>query len=56
MKLLRKVQKTQDRPQLIFEETGRAVAMLRDLFNPTYETSTLMMTRFVPLYDTMFHL
>ena len=33
-----KVQKTQKRPQLIFEETGRAVAMLRDLFNPTYET------------------
>jgi ribonuclease G len=32
-----KVQKTQDRPQLIFEETGRAVAMLRDLFNPSYE-------------------
>ena len=32
-----KVQKTQKRPQLIFEETGRAVAMLRDLFNPTYE-------------------
>ena len=32
-----KVQKTQQRPQLIFEETGRAVAMLRDLFNPTYE-------------------
>ncbi|WP_028897733.1 Rne/Rng family ribonuclease [Prevotella sp. HUN102] len=32
-----KVQKTQNRPQLIFEETGRAVAMLRDLFNPTYE-------------------
>ena len=34
---LTKVQKTQKRPQLIFEETGRAVAMLRDLFNPTYE-------------------
>jgi len=32
-----KVQKTQDRPQLVYEETGRAVAMLRDLFNPTYE-------------------
>ena len=32
-----KVQKTQERPQLIFEETGRAVGMLRDLFNPTYE-------------------
>ena len=32
-----KVQKTQERPQLVFEETGRAVAMLRDLFNPTYE-------------------
>lgn len=32
-----KVQKTQKRPQLVFEETGRAVAMLRDLFDPTYE-------------------
>ena len=32
-----KVQKTQKRPQLVFEETGRAVAMLRDLFNPSYE-------------------
>lgn len=32
-----KVQKTEKRPQLVFEETGRAVAMLRDLFNPTYE-------------------
>ena len=32
-----KVQKTQQRPQLAFEETGRAVALLRDLFNPSYE-------------------
>lgn len=32
-----KVQKTQKRPMLVYEETGRAVAMLRDLFNPTYE-------------------
>ncbi|MCI6549952.1 MAG: Rne/Rng family ribonuclease, partial [Prevotella sp.] len=32
-----KVQKTQKRPQLIFEETSRAVALLRDLFNPSYE-------------------
>ena len=32
-----KVQKTQNRPQLVYEETGRAVAMLRDLFNPSYE-------------------
>ncbi|MCI6702574.1 MAG: Rne/Rng family ribonuclease [Prevotellaceae bacterium] len=32
-----KVQKTQKRPQLAFEETGRTVALLRDLFNPTYE-------------------
>ncbi|MGM9723909.1 MAG: ribonuclease E/G [Prevotella sp.] len=32
-----KVQKAQKLPQLVFEETGRAVAMLRDLFNPTYE-------------------
>lgn len=32
-----KVQKNQQRPLLIYEETGRAVAMLRDLFNPTYK-------------------
>ena len=32
-----KVQKTQTRPQLVFEETSRAVALLRDLFNPSYE-------------------
>jgi ribonuclease G len=32
-----KVQKTQHRPQMVFEETGRAVALLRDLFNPSYE-------------------
>ena len=35
--VIQKVQKTQQRPQLVYEETGRAVAMLRDLFNPTYE-------------------
>ena len=32
-----KVQKTTERPQLIFEEQTRAVALLRDLFNPTYD-------------------
>lgn len=32
-----KIQKTQQRPQLVFEETSRAVALLRDLFNPSYE-------------------
>lgn len=32
-----KVQKTQNRPQLVFEETGRVVALIRDLFNPSYE-------------------
>ena len=35
--LITKVQKAQQLPQLVFEETGRAVAMMRDLFNPTYE-------------------
>lgn len=35
--VMTKVQKTQTRPQLVFEETSRSVAMLRDLFNPTYE-------------------
>jgi ribonuclease G len=32
-----KIQKTQKRPQLVYEETGRVVALIRDLFNPTYE-------------------
>ena len=34
--VLKKVQQTQKRPQLVYEETSRAVALLRDLFNPTY--------------------
>ena len=34
--VLTKVQKTTQRPQLVYEETSRAVALLRDLFNPTY--------------------
>ncbi len=34
---IQKVQKTQQRPQMAYEETGRAVAMLRDLFNTSYE-------------------
>ena len=33
-----KVQKTTKRPKLVFEETSRTVALLRDLFNPTYES------------------
>ena len=32
-----KVQKATTTPVLCFEETGRAVAMLRDLFDPTYD-------------------
>ena len=32
-----KVQKTTERPKLVFEEESRSVAMLRDLFNPTYD-------------------
>lgn len=35
--LLTKVQKTSSRPQLVHEETSREVALLRDLFNPSYE-------------------
>ena len=34
---IKKVQETQKRPQLVYEETSRVVAMLRDLFNPSYE-------------------
>lgn len=33
---LAKVQKAQKYPKLVYEETSRAVALLRDLFNPTY--------------------
>ncbi|MDD6896546.1 MAG: Rne/Rng family ribonuclease [Prevotellaceae bacterium] len=34
---IKQVQKTTARPQIVFEETSRAVALLRDLFNPTYD-------------------
>lgn len=36
-KAILKAQKNAKRPQLVFEETGRAIAMLRDLFNPSFE-------------------
>ncbi len=32
-----KVQRTDVRPRLVYEETSRVVALLRDLFNPSYE-------------------
>lgn len=32
-----KVQKATKLPTLVYEETSRTVAMLRDLFNPSYE-------------------
>lgn len=32
-----KVQKTQKRPQLVYEEAARAIALLRDIFNPDFE-------------------
>ena len=35
--MITKAQKATKIPQLCFEETGRAVAMLRDLFDPTYD-------------------
>ena len=34
---LKRVQKAKSCPTLVYEETSRAVALLRDLFNPTYE-------------------
>lgn len=34
---LQNVQTTTSRPQLVMEEQGRVVGMLRDLFNPSYE-------------------
>lgn len=35
--VMQKVQKVTKCPQLVFEETSRGVAMIRDLFNPTFE-------------------
>ncbi len=35
---MRKVQKAKDLPTCVYEETSRSVAMLRDLFNPSYES------------------
>lgn len=32
-----KVQKTKKRPQLVYEEAVRAIALLRDIFNPSFE-------------------
>ncbi|MBR4897926.1 MAG: Rne/Rng family ribonuclease [Prevotella sp.] len=32
-----RVQKTTERPQLVFEEQSRSVALIRDLFNTTYD-------------------
>ena len=32
-----RVQKTTERAQLVFEEQSRSVALIRDLFNPTYD-------------------
>lgn len=36
-KALQKVQKTQKRPQLVYEETSRAIALIRDIFNPSFK-------------------
>ncbi|MCR4958905.1 MAG: Rne/Rng family ribonuclease [Prevotella sp.] len=35
--MITRVQKTTEAPQLVYEEETRAVALLRDLFNPTYD-------------------
>jgi ribonuclease G len=35
---INKVQRTKDRPQLVYEETGRTVALIRDLLDSTYES------------------
>lgn len=35
--ILRKVQQAKEMPVLVYEETSRAVGMLRDLFNPNFE-------------------
>ena len=35
--MIGKVQKTTERPQLVFEEQSRSVALIRDLLNPSYD-------------------
>lgn len=32
-----KIQKTQQRPQIVYEESGRAISLLRDIFSPDFE-------------------
>ena len=48
-------QKATTSPQLIHEETGRAVALLRDLFDPTYAPDKIdivkLYTGSVPIFD-----
>ncbi len=34
---IQKIRKSAEAPQLVYEETSRAVGLLRDLFNPSYE-------------------
>lgn len=34
---IQKVQKTTKRPQLVYEEEGRSIALIRDIFNPSFE-------------------
>ncbi len=34
---IQKIRKSQEAPQLVYEETSRAVGLLRDLFNPSFE-------------------
>lgn len=34
---INKVMRTKERPQIIYEEQGRGLSLLRDLFNPTYD-------------------
>ena len=47
-----KVQKTTERPQLCFEEESRAVALLRDLFNPTEKKEIVKLYNgTVPIFD-----
>lgn len=51
-----KVQKATKFPTLIYEETSRAVGLLRDLFNPSLKIFTSITRRCTMRSKTTFHL
>lgn len=52
---VKKVHEAKDTPKLVYEETSRTVALLRDLFNPSYENIYVMIRRYIMKFLIMSH-